>query len=95
MKVIIKTEKIDGTEYPVLYFPTEPVSNPNYIAYYSFYEGVHGEASKGYYYKNKPFKGSDSDARELLKTYDPENSLSLVRAYKQSAKDRDLATNLK
>ena len=94
IKVILKTEVNPFTkqEQPILFLPNTP-ANAGLIAFCSPTEG-HGEACFEYYYKCNPLK-DEKEAARLLGWYDSIGAqkgepdyIPVVRAYRQSAKDR-------
>lgn len=90
MKVIIKTEKFNGKDRIILFFP-DCTANPGLIAFCSPEEG-HGEASLDYYRKCKPCRDADQCAH-WIKFYNnlPGDCTPLVQCYRQTYVDRQKA----
>lgn len=91
IKVIVKTEKFNGRERPILFLPNTS-STSGLISYYSPEEG-HGEASLDYYRKCKHERNAET-ANKLIAEYDlidKANSPDCIRAFKFTSHDRRVA----
>ena len=91
IKVILKTEKFNGSTRPVLFLP-DTSCNTGFIAYFSPDEG-HGEACYEYYLSCKPMKDKIL-ADKLLAMYSGYGEVYPVkRVYRRSLNDIKQANN--